>query len=329
MAKPAKPIVPPPPLRSNPETFSARMEASLLFWKTFADYLDALGDHAEAQADAALAAALAAGAGTGLALKGNGGKVMAVNAGATALEFLTASGAGKAILANASAAGLALASGADAAAQRATLGLGAVTSLAEAVTDLNAITVSGWARFAPGTANAPVAENSGYVLTILSGSVGVQMVWGHLGSADNTFSWMRWRASNGWRPWVRLYGSDSEIRTGVLNASGDAPTYACRAWVNFNGTTGAIRAAGNVSSITKNGTGDYTVNFATAMPDANYAVVSSNPMATDGTKGGVGLRGGFNSAPDLKTTTQVRIVTGPSTTLALVDFQQVDIAIFR
>lgn len=267
MAKPAKPIVPPPPLRSNPETFSARMEASLLFWKTFADYLDALGDHAEAQADAALAAALAAGAGTGLSLKGNGGKVMAVNAGATALEFLTASGAGKAILA-----------GADAAAQRATLGLGTVTTLAEAVTDLNAITVSGWARFAPGAANAPMADNSGYVLTILSGSVGVQMVWGHLGSADNTFSWMRWRALNGWRPWVRVYGSDSEIRTGVLNASGDAPTYACRAWVNFNGTTGAIRAAGNVSSITKNGTGDYTINFATAMPDANY---SANVAASD------------------------------------------------
>jgi hypothetical protein len=47
----------------------------------------------------------------------------------------------------------------------------------------------------------------------------------------------------------------------------------CRAWVNFNGTgTVAIRAQYNVSSITDNGTGDYTVNFATAMVDANYAV---------------------------------------------------------
>lgn len=46
----------------------------------------------------------------------------------------------------------------------------------------------------------------------------------------------------------------------------------CRAWVNFNGTgTVAIRASFNVSSITDNGTGDYTVNFTTAMPDANYA----------------------------------------------------------
>ena len=59
----------------------------------------------------------------------------------------------------------------------------------------------------------------------------------------------------------------------VLNATGSAPVYACRAWVNFNGTgTVAIRASGNVSSITDNGTGDYTVNFTTAMEDADYAM---------------------------------------------------------
>lgn len=53
--------------------------------------------------------------------------------------------------------------------------------------------------------------------------------------------------------------------------SGSAPIYAARAWVNFNGTgTVAIRASGNVSSITDNGIGDYTVNFTTAMSDANY-----------------------------------------------------------
>jgi hypothetical protein len=57
----------------------------------------------------------------------------------------------------------------------------------------------------------------------------------------------------------------------ALNATGSAPVYGCRAWVNFNGTgTVAIRASGNVSSITDNGTGDYTINFTTAMPDANY-----------------------------------------------------------
>jgi hypothetical protein len=54
-----------------------------------------------------------------------------------------------------------------------------------------------------------------------------------------------------------------------------ATAYGCRAWVNFNGTgTVAIRQSGNVSSITDNGTGDYTVNFSTSMPDSNYSVVA-------------------------------------------------------
>jgi hypothetical protein len=62
----------------------------------------------------------------------------------------------------------------------------------------------------------------------------------------------------------------------MMNASGSAPMYACRAWVNFNGTgTVAIRASGNVSSITDNGTGDYTVNIATNMDDANYAATAN------------------------------------------------------
>jgi hypothetical protein len=57
--------------------------------------------------------------------------------------------------------------------------------------------------------------------------------------------------------------------------SGTAPIYGCRAWVNFNGTgTVAIRGSGNVTSITDNNTGDYTVNFTTAMPDVNYMFVA-------------------------------------------------------
>lgn len=60
-----------------------------------------------------------------------------------------------------------------------------------------------------------------------------------------------------------------------------ATAYGCRAWVNFNGTgTVAIRASGNVTSITDNGTGDYTVNFTNAMPDANYSVVAMGKAAT-------------------------------------------------
>lgn len=72
-----------------------------------------------------------------------------------------------------------------------------------------------------------------------------------------------------------LVANDIRAKT-ALNASGEAPIYACRAWVNFNGVgTVNIRASGNVSSITDNGIGSFTVNFATPMPDANYACVST------------------------------------------------------
>jgi hypothetical protein len=55
-----------------------------------------------------------------------------------------------------------------------------------------------------------------------------------------------------------------------------ATAFGCRAWVNFNGTgTVAIRGSGNVSSITDGGTGLYTINYTTAMPDVNYSVVAS------------------------------------------------------
>jgi hypothetical protein len=64
-----------------------------------------------------------------------------------------------------------------------------------------------------------------------------------------------------------------------------AVAYGCRAWVNFNGTgTVAIRGSGNVSSITDNGTGRYTVNFTTALVDVNYGAsvsVSSQPAVSD------------------------------------------------
>jgi hypothetical protein len=58
--------------------------------------------------------------------------------------------------------------------------------------------------------------------------------------------------------------------------SNSLPAFECRAWVNFNGTTspGTIRASGNVSSVTRTSNGVYVVNFATAMPDANYAVTT-------------------------------------------------------
>jgi hypothetical protein len=81
-----------------------------------------------------------------------------------------------------------------------------------------------------------------------------------------------------------------------------AVAYGCRAWVNFNGTgTVAIRASGNVTSITDNGTGDYTVNFTTAMPDANYSVTCSAARSDNAEPLIFGIS---SSAP---TTTAVRV----------------------
>jgi len=83
---------------------------------------------------------------------------------------------------------------------------------------------------------------------------------------------------------TQLTGDVAAARiTNALNATGSAPIYACRAWVNFDGScTVAIRASGNVSSITDNGVGDYTVNFTTAMSDANYSVAGVIQGATSG-----------------------------------------------
>ena len=83
----------------------------------------------------------------------------------------------------------------------------------------------------------------------------------------------------------------STIRTTTLSTVDGTATVpvntvvngSAKAWVNFNGTgTVAIRAAFNVSSITDNGTGDYTVNFTTALADANYASVYSGAGASNG-----------------------------------------------
>ena len=95
----------------------------------------------------------------------------------------------------------------------------------------------------------------------------------------------------------RIGFAEGGVQVGEFDASGNfqfnsgygsvATAFGCRAWVNFNGTgTVAIRASGNVSSVSDLGTGTYQVNFATAMPDANYSVVGF-------TRANVGVDGGI------------------------------------
>jgi hypothetical protein len=98
----------------------------------------------------------------------------------------------------------------------------------------------------------------------------------------------------------------------------------CKAWVNFNGTgTVAIRASYNVSSIIDNGTGNYTVNFTTAMADANFSAVATGTQDgfTVSTNSSVGL-GGLS-------TTQVSFLCRNNADTAYADYATVCVAIFR
>jgi hypothetical protein len=101
--------------------------------------------------------------------------------------------------------------------------------------------------------------------------------------------------------------------------------YGCRAWVNFNGTgTVAIRASGNVTSITDNGTGDYTVNFTTAFSDTNYALsgfIRSDLVTPDNVHS---LTAGSSAT---KTTSAVRVLSRYTT--GLTDTTEIDVQIFR
>ena len=117
---------------------------------------------------------------------------------------------------------------------------------------------------------------------------------------------------------------ESQVKT-ATNATGSAPIYACRAWVNFDGTsTVTIRASGNVSSITDEGTGLYAINLTTAMPDINYSVV---------TGGGENLGDGSNSIrlPVLGGifATTVFDLEVRNSSNALVDPEQACAAVFR
>jgi hypothetical protein len=127
--------------------------------------------------------------------------------------------------------------------------------------------------------------------------------------------------------------ADANITAAKLNGaqSGSAPIYAARAWVNFNGTgTVAIRASGNVSSITDNGTGDYTVNFTTALADANYAVNGS--IRNTQTYAQIQAGAPTIAQSTAPTSSAVRVNTptiGDGNTRANIDSDYVSIAIFR
>lgn len=105
-----------------------------------------------------------------------------------------------------------------------------------------------------------------------------------------------------------------------------ATAYGCRAWVNFNGTgTVAIRASGNVSSITDNGTGDYTMNFTNAMPDGDYVFVGLSREDNSGAMGDHSVY--LQRTESYSAAGSMRFRTGPTT--AYTDHIRVMAAVFR
>jgi hypothetical protein len=113
----------------------------------------------------------------------------------------------------------------------------------------------------------------------------------------------------------------------LSTASGSAPSYSARTWVNFNGTgTPAIRASGNASSITDNGTGDYTVNFTTSFADTNYAATFGGRRHTIG--GGFNLLTGIFAASTSEQTGSLRVGCSNDNGNA-VDAEVFNVAIFR
>jgi hypothetical protein len=188
-------------------------------------------------------------------------------------------------------------------------GLGEATA-APLISNLDADVPSGFYRTSSATTGAfppGVAATTGYVSVYRDASNRIMQVFATANGA-NTELHMRkfdagWAAWNTYTPAAQLtqaqaedpastvFGTVSGQRleqqtNAAFNVSGSAPKYACRAWVNFNGTTTppTIRASGNVSSVTRNGTGNYTVNFTTAMPDANYVITCESTYS--GTGGG-------------------------------------------
>jgi hypothetical protein len=171
------------------------------------------------------------------------------------------------------------------------------------------------------------AGTNGYVLT--SGGAGVAPSWAAVSAGT--------AAAGTLTGSTLASGVTASSLTSVgtltsLSVSGDASfnsgygssavAYGCRAWVNFNGTgTVAIRGSANVSSITDNGTGDYTVNFTNAMPDANYSAVYGS--------GEGAIQSGVRTASSSGNTTTTTRLSIRNLSNSLVDAEVVCVSIFR
>jgi len=309
--------------------FDTNVDA-FLEWQAleFAPDLVAFGAFADATGAALVAANLPS-------LTGRALDAVRVNAAANGVEF-----------ADVTAAGWALLDDADATAQRVTLGVvkqtGPIDTTAgslltvgafglgllnanSTLADMNVLnTPSGMYRTTSATTGTFPAGASPFGYLLVERYDFNNITESYTPTGNNTGANTRFmRTYNSvtlaWLPWRTIVNLD------VLNATGSAPLYACRAWVNFNGTgTVATRGSGNVSSITDNGVGDYTVNFTTSMQDVNYAtLVTNQQLAASGVNAVLASGLSFTNP----TASAVRVVSLINTAYA--DTTNITVAIFR
>ena len=132
------------------------------------------------------------------------------------------------------------------------------------------------------------------------------------------------------------YGTAGQVLTS--NGSGSAPSWSsvsssgtAKAWCNFDGRltgTNAPRSGSNVTSVTRNGIGDYTINFTSALANANYAASFSCPNRTDVTVAVVMEYSTDGSTPATKTTTSFRIVVRAASNNTGMDTGDINVIIF-
>ena len=157
---------------------------------------------------------------------------------------------------------------------------------------------------APGITMGPSAGNHGAIVYAAN-----QFYWGSESGSGNNMTTIMTLSSSGVLAFNSGYGSA-------------ATAYGCRAWVNFNGSgTASIRASGNVSSVTRNATGDYTVNFTNAMPDANFATTG---LSLDSNWAWLNSYNGT-----AQTTTSTRVVNHTTSSGSLQDSAQVAVVVHR
>jgi len=153
-----------------------------------------------------------------------------------------------------------------------------------------------------GTSNVTIASSGGNIAMATNGTTGViidtsqSVAIGSTSTASATRLTLKGSGTGS----STLFSCQDSGGTALLTLSengnlsfnsgygSNATAYGCRAWVNYIGTAGpdsTRRGSGNVSSVTRNSTGNWTVNFTTAMVDANYSVVSTGGRNPDGTGG--------------------------------------------